>query len=139
MCSAESEDVPPAVARASVDDPTSVAVVIKENHRLSPAEVAELVLAYRRGASQRELARRFKVDKHTVRAHLDRHGVVRRPIKALSTTQEDQAVSLYVDHGWTLAEVGQKLGVDHSTVRNVLVKRGIPRRPAVARDQRRSV
>ncbi|QQQ75491.1 hypothetical protein IOD16_31055 [Saccharothrix sp. 6-C] len=134
---AESPVASSAVAQAGVDDLTSVAVEVKENRKLSSAEVAELVLAYRRGATQRELARRFKVDKHTVRAHLDRHGVARRPIRALSTSQEDEAVRLYVDHGRTLAEVGRKFAVDHSTIRNVLVKRGIPRRPAVVRDRRR--
>lgn len=95
-----------AVAQSGAVDPADVRLQVKENRRLSPAEVAELADAYRRGTSQAELSRRFGVHRETVRRHLMGQGVDRRPRRALTDVQEAEAVRLYVEETLTLAELG---------------------------------
>ena len=117
-----------AVAQSGALDPADVRLEVKENRRLLPAEVAELVDAYRSGASQAELTRRFEIHRDTVRRHLMGQGVERRPCRVLTEAQEDEAVRLYVDETWTLAELAGRFGVGQTAVRNVLVRRGVGRR-----------
>jgi transposase-like protein len=57
----------------------------------------ELVDAYKAGASQAELARRFGVHAQTVHAHLRRQGVKLRPLKVLTDVQEAEVMRLYVE------------------------------------------
>jgi hypothetical protein len=47
----------------------------QSHHRLSQAEVAELIVAYREQASVKELAQRFGIHRVTVTALLRRRGV----------------------------------------------------------------
>lgn len=110
---------------------------VKENRKLSPHEVVELVDAYKAGASQAELRRRFGVHEQTVRAHLRRQGVKVRPLRALTEEQEVEAVRLYAEEMWSLAEVAGRFGVGQTAVRNVLVRRGVGRRAQARRDQYR--
>jgi DNA-directed RNA polymerase specialized sigma24 family protein len=121
------------VAQSGAIDPGTVRLQVKENRKLSPAEVAELVDAYKAGASQRELTRRFDLHEQTVRAHLRREGVSLRPLRALTEMQEVEVVRLYAEGMWTLGEVADKFGVSEGAVRNVLVRRGVERRPQVRR------
>lgn len=109
-------------------DPGAVRLRVKENRKLSPAEVTELVAVYETGTSQRELSRRFGLHEQTVRAHLRRQGVRLRPQRVLTDAQEVEAVRLYVEEVWTLAEVATKLRVGQTAIRNVLVRRGVGRR-----------
>ncbi len=74
----------------------SVRSQIKENRKLSPAEVAQLVDAYQAGTSQAELSRRFDLHEQTVRAHLRRQRVSLRPLRALTEAQEVEVMRLYV-------------------------------------------
>jgi hypothetical protein len=76
--------------------------------RLSPDEVVELVDAYRAGATQAELVRRFGVHRQTVHQHLARQGVETLPRRMLSDMQEAEAVQLYTEELWTLAELVAK-------------------------------
>lgn len=103
---------------------------VKENRKLSPGEITELVEAYRQGESQAELARQFGMHDQTVRAHLKRQGVKSRAVRAFDDTQEMEIVRLYVKQEWSLAELADKFDVSYAAVRNVLVRRGVPRRPA---------
>ncbi|MCA1676100.1 MAG: helix-turn-helix domain-containing protein [Actinobacteria bacterium] len=108
------------VAQSGAVDAGVVRLRVKENRKLSPAEVAELVAAYEAGASQRELARRFGLHEQTVRAHLRRHGVKIRPQRKLTEEQEGEVVRLYVEETWTFAELAERFkeatGTDGLTV-----------------------
>lgn len=106
----------------------SVRLQVKENRKLSPAEVAQLVDAYQAGTSQVELARWFDFHEQTVRAHLGRQGVSLRPLRALTEAQEVEVVRLYVEETWSLAELAGRFGVGQTAVRGVLVRRGVERR-----------
>lgn len=121
------------VAQSGVEDPAVVRLQVKENRKLSPDEVGELVAAYEAGASQRELTRQFGLHEQTVRAHLRRQGVRLRPQRVLTAGQEDEVVRLYVEETWTLREVAALFGVGQTAVRNVLVRRGARRRPQAKR------
>ena len=91
------------VAQAGMTDaPGRVRLHVKENRKLSPAEVVELVDAYKAGASQTELSRRFGLHEQTVRAHLRRQSVRFRPLRALTEPQEVEVVRLYVEEVWSL-------------------------------------
>ena len=109
-------------------------LAVKENRKLTPDEVAEVVARYQAGASIRSLGKTFRMHEQTVRAHLRRQGVTLRSVRALTKSQGDEAVRLYVDEQWTLAEIGRKLNVDHSTIRSLLVRRGVRRRAAARRE-----
>ncbi|MDQ3224166.1 MAG: hypothetical protein M3Q75_11955 [Gemmatimonadota bacterium] len=124
--SGEVQDV--IVAQSGAVDASTVRLDVKENRKLSPAEVTELVDAYEAGASQRDLTRRFDLHEQTVRAHLRRRGVTLRQQQALTDAQEAEAVRLYVEKAWTLAKLAVWFKVGPTAIRNVLVRRGVERR-----------
>ena len=117
------------------DAPSKVRLQVKENRKLSPGEVVELVDAYKAGASQAKLTRRFGIHEQTVRAHLRRQGVKLRPLRALAEVQEVEAVRLYVEEMWSLAEIAARFKVGQTAIRNVLVRRGVERRAQARRVQ----
>jgi lambda repressor-like predicted transcriptional regulator len=121
------------MAQTGAVDLSLVRLEIKENRKLSPSEVAELVDAYEAGASQRELTRRFDLHEQTVRAHLRRQGVKLRPLRALTEAQEVEVVGLYVEKVWSLAELAGKFAVSQTAIRNVLVRRGVGMRAQARR------
>jgi hypothetical protein len=96
--------------------------------RLSPERAAQLVVEYESGVEMYVLAERYGIHRHSVRAHLDRAGVVVRP-RGLSEIQTDEAVRLYVA-GWPLVRLAERLGCDHETVRRALKLRGVVLRKA---------
>ncbi|MGQ0775084.1 MAG: hypothetical protein ACT4NY_11815 [Pseudonocardiales bacterium] len=121
------------VAQTGAVDPEMVRLQIKENRKLSPAEVVELVDAYEAGASQADLTRRFGLHEQTVRSHLRRQGVKLRPLRALPEEQEVEVVRLYVEETWSLAELAGRFKVCQTAIRNVLVRRGVERRAQTRR------
>jgi transposase-like protein len=121
------------IAQTGAVDPASVRLQVRENRKLSPAEVAELVDTYQAGASQRELTRRFGLHEQTVRAHLRRQGVTLRLQRVLTDTQEAEAVRLYVEEVWSLAELAARFEVGQTAIRSVLMRRGVARRAQVRR------
>lgn len=121
------------VAQTGAVDSASVRLEARENRKLSPTEVADLVARYRAGASIRSLSQAFRMHEQTVRAHLRREGVTLRPLRVLTETQEVEVVRLYVEETQTLAELADKFGVSASAVRRVLVRRGVARRSQIRR------
>lgn len=109
-------------------DRSVVRLAIKENRKLSPAEIAELATRYEAGSTIRSLGEVFGVHEQTVRAHLRRQGVKLRPLCSLTTEQEAEVERLYVEESWTMAEIGE-FGVDASSIRRALMRRGVERRP----------
>lgn len=99
----------------------------QRQHRLRAAEVQDLIDADRAGNSVYVLAKAFTIDRRTVSAILERHGVSRR-YNLLDTRAIAEAARLY-EAGWSLARLGDHFGVTARTVQNAFVKAEIPRRP----------
>lgn len=96
--------------------------------RLASEEVAQLVVAYRRGVPVAELAESFRVNRTTVLGHLRRHGVPKRDRRALQGDEVDRAAQLYAG-GQSADWVAAQLGVAASTVRRALKDAGMTLRP----------
>ena len=107
------------------------------NRKLSPAERAQLTEQYRDGMSALGLARQFKMDRHTVAAHLGREGVVIRPQLKMTSRLVGRAKELYAE-GQSLAAIGNQLGIEASTVGKALKRAGVKLRPPVADRWRKS-
>lgn len=107
----------PQVEAVGVDP--AVATSARENRMLSPGEIIELVEAYRRGATERSLARRFGAHRHTISRHLQRAGVVKRPKVKMTKVWLARARELRAQ-GWSMERIGRELGVGGSTVRKAL-------------------
>ena len=99
----------------------------QRQHRLRADQVQNLIDAYRAGNSVYALAKAFTIDRRTVSAILERHGVQRR-YHLLDTGAIAEAARLY-EAGWSLASLGDHLGVTARTVQRAFVKAEIPRRP----------
>jgi len=122
------------VAQSGVGDPALVRLEVRENRKLSPSEVAELVDAYRRGTEIRKLARQYGVHRHTVDRHLERADVVKRPVVKMSAVAA-RARELY-EEGWSTQRIGRQIGVSASTAYKALKREGVKMRAQVA--QRRN-
>jgi hypothetical protein len=94
--------------------------------RLTHPETEQLLAAYTADASQRQLARDFKIHSQTVAAVLDRGGVGRRD-GGLHGDRLDLAIRLYRS-GESLRAVGDRLNVNAETVRRYLNEAGEPLR-----------
>ena len=121
------------IVQTGAEDPASVRLTVKENRKLSPEEVIELVQQYEAGATLQSLSVRFGAHTQTVKAHLRRAGVELRPVRVLEGCVADEAVQLYVEEQLSLIKVGRRLGVSADAVRRVLKQRGVPRRPKTVR------
>jgi predicted DNA-binding protein (UPF0251 family) len=121
------------IAQTGAADPASVRLEVKENRKLSPSEVKDLVDAYKAGTTQVELSRRYGLHQQTVQRHLLKQGVALRSVRVLTDAQEAEAVRLYIEETWSLNEVAAKFGVSQSAIRNMLVRRDVARRPQARR------
>jgi DNA invertase Pin-like site-specific DNA recombinase len=119
------------VQAAPVEVDPIVATKVRECRVLSPAEVAELVEAYRRGAFTRELARQYGMHRHTVDRHLDRAGVVKRPVVKMTAAKISRAKDLYAQ-GWSTQRIGRELEVSQGAVYKALKRAGVRMRRPVA-------
>lgn len=96
---------------------------------LNDEECLEIVEAYEAGASQLQLAVRFRVHRTTIMRLLEREEVrTRRKVRKLTAVQVEKAVQLYRS-GLTLAQIAANFMVGPSTVRRELVKAGVSLRP----------
>lgn len=121
------------IAQTGAEDPSSVRLTVKENRKLSPEEVVEVVRQYIAGATLQSLSVSFGMHTQTVRAHLQRVGVELRPVRVLEGILADEAVRLYVEEQLSLVKVGRRVGVSPDVVRRALIQRGVPRRPKTVR------
>ena len=97
--------------------------------RLSPADVDNLIAAYRTGVNITQLAAEYAIHRTTVAAHLDRHGVPRHCEEtAWNDESLGQAAERYAT-GSSLADVADQFGIDAQTVADRFRRAGIPVRP----------
>jgi transposase-like protein len=97
---------------------------LRQRHRrLSMTEVTELIKEYEQQATVKELAQLFGINRMTVTALLQRHGVELRK-SGLALTDVPAAAGLYAQ-GWSLAKLGSKFDVDPSTVWRALRAAGV--------------
>ena|GEM_PF-3586861 len=122
-----------AVTQADADDPPSVRADVRENRKLSPDEIVDLVRQYQVGATIRSVAQQFGLHEQTVRAHLRRQGMALRPLRALTDAATAELVRLYVDKTWTMLELARKFRISESAVRKALIRECIPRRAQARR------
>lgn len=99
----------------------------KAQFRLDTESINKLVATYQAGATQKELAATFCIDKKTVASHLKRAGV-HRPRVGLPDDKLAEAIRLY-RNGRSLAELGERFGVDPKTASTALRQAGITIRP----------
>jgi hypothetical protein len=92
--------------------------------RLTSAESAELVAAYKDGENMASLVNRFGINRCTVHEHLDKAGIVRRVLAPiLSDIQIEQAAKLYA-MGLSTIAVGAEFGVNGTTIATHLKRAG---------------
>lgn len=99
--------------------------------RLSDDEAAQLVQAYRSGATVNQLAEHWGIHRTTVLEHLKRQDVPRRQSKIEDERLPD-LIAAY-EAGVTLAGLGREYEVRPETVRNTLVRAGVQIRGGVPR------
>jgi hypothetical protein len=108
---------------AELPAPTSY----KTARQLRPAEVDELVVAYRAGATTQELGARFGVWRGTAGRHLKARGIdTRAPV--LGSEDLNEAARLY-RAGWTLDKLANRYAVGYNTIRVHLLTAGVVMRP----------
>jgi transposase-like protein len=97
------------------------------DRRLSAETIAELVHAYRDGASTTELRRRYGLSQGSVIKILHSHRV---EMRGHGMTDDDlpAAAELY-RRGATLAQLGERFGVSPNAVRRALTSAGVVMRP----------
>lgn len=95
--------------------------------RATPDEAAQLVAAYRAGATVEQVARQFGLHDTTVSARLAAEGVVLRT--EVLSSERKRMVTLFKE-GLSMNEVGRRVGRDPKTVRATIVAAGftLPRR-----------
>ena len=96
---------------------------------LSAQTIAELVQAYRDGATTPELRQRYGLNQGSVLKVLRKHDVTMRA-RGLSKSKSDIpiAAELYRS-GDTLAQIGRQFGSAPNTLRKVLIEVGVTIRP----------
>jgi DNA-binding CsgD family transcriptional regulator len=95
--------------------------------RLTAAEIVEVVRAYQRGATARELAAQFHVNRLTIAQHLKKMGIQVRG-QGIRPNDIEEVAAMYAA-GSSLAQVANKYGCVASTVRNTLRRHGYEVRP----------
>lgn len=106
-------------AKMPVRTPEPLVQTHRIDRRLSAETIAELVQAYRDGASTTELRQRYHLSQGSVIRILHRHGVQMRN-QGLAANDIATAADLYRD-GATLAQLGGRFGVSPNAVRRALV------------------
>ena len=102
-------------------------------HRLTAAEVDEVIAGYQAGSSLRELGSRFGVSRYAISRNLKIRGV-RLRLNSMAAKEVDEAVTLCAS-GLSLARVGSRLGYDATTVQRALRAAGGQMRDSHGRER----
>jgi DNA-directed RNA polymerase specialized sigma24 family protein len=95
----------------------------KTLRKLKPAEIDELVAAYRAGSSVYQLAEKYGIHRITIGKHLRSRGID-TTAPALSEEQTREAVQLYIA-SWSCKKIAKHFGVGAETVRERLRQAGV--------------
>ncbi len=102
--------------------------------RLSEAETAALIEAYKQGATVYELGRRFGIHRTTVSEHLHRAGVPTRTVRLVVLSDEDRERALKAAQaGMSVRRIATLIGVTERVVARTLDDAGVERRTYSAR------
>jgi DNA-binding CsgD family transcriptional regulator len=102
--------------------------------RLRTTDIAQLVDAYPRGATLKELAEEYGIHLTTVSAILERVQVRRRG-RPLSSIDIEEAIRMY-QSGQSLSVVSSQFRVSADTIRHHLSRAGLKLRDAARQNQR---
>jgi DNA-binding CsgD family transcriptional regulator len=110
---------------APLDEPVrSVACEMpppKQARQLIPAEISQVVNGYTAGSSLSQLAERFGIHSDTIRNHLKRAGVPRRPNERKLTDETAAEVAALYLAGSSTYTLGQQFGVSADTIQRELL------------------
>jgi transposase-like protein len=101
----------------------------RTQRRLGGVDVDALVDHYQGGATIKELAGRFSINRTTVLAHLDRRGVQRRATAKQWDHETLASAARSYENGSSLADIAEQHGLDPQTVANRLRRAGVTIRP----------
>lgn len=102
--------------------------------RLSEAEVAQLVKAYKQGESVYALGRRFSIHRTTVSEHLHRAGVPTRTVRLVVLSDEDRERALEAARaGMSVRRIATLVGATERVVARTLDDAGVRRLTRSAR------
>jgi hypothetical protein len=122
-------------AKMPVRTPEPLVQMQRIDRRLSAETIAELIQAYRDGASTPELRRRYEISQGSVIKILHEHGVAMRN-QGLADSDVSTAAALYRG-GATLAQLGERFGVSPNAVRRALVAASVVMRARGGSNPRR--
>ena len=97
------------------------AAIRQEQRRLKRIEVKTLVAEYRGGMSTYQLAAKWKINRHTVVAILDRNGVKQRSYSAKLSEAELTEASALRREGWSVNALARRYGISPGTMKKRLV------------------
>jgi hypothetical protein len=104
-------------------------VARQEQRRLSPNQIAALVVEYRTGSTVPELIRSYGICRTTVLAHLHRSGVETRPSVFKLKDDDRAAIFELYESGLSLVRIGAACSVDSKAIGRVLERAAVPRGP----------
>lgn len=101
--------------------------------RLSEAETAALIEAYKQGATVYELGRRFGIHRTTVSEHLHRAGVPTRAVRLVVLSDEDRERAVDAARaGMSVRRIATLVGATERVVARTLDDAGVERRTHAA-------
>jgi len=91
---------------------------------LSKKEIAQIIRAYQNGKSANKLAEEFDCDRHTIIAHLKKHGIEVSRSKIRSEESVRQIIALY-EEGHFIDKIAEQHGVSASAINRLLKAKGV--------------
>lgn len=96
----------------------------RQQRRLSPQQIHELLEEYRNGATARDLADRYGIHRLTVAQHIKRSGQQTRSLRSFEGAKLTELIDEY-QSGQSTEALGRQYGVAGSTVARTLRRNGI--------------
>ena len=123
-----SQQAPPgSLASRSSTSSRPARVARRGQRRFTAAEAGAIAEQYKSGQTMNQLARRYRVHRHTIAYCLHAQQIMTRQV-GLLPADVPAAASLY-EAGWSLARIGKKYGIADTTVRTALSEYGVQIRP----------
>jgi len=94
--------------------------ISQEQQRLKKVEIEQLVADYRGGLSTYQLAAKWRLNRHTVTAILDRNGVKQRTHAAKLTEAELTEAQALRRGGWSVNALARRYGISPGTMQKRL-------------------